>query len=211
MEDTERQDLIEARSLFLLPAVSCLLPMLLALIHPLARVFGRLDWRVDLFTHFSEPALAVTVVALVAVARRRRLRWLMMGLAGLAGFQGAALLRYEWGNPVAPDPRSPTRVRILMTNVLRDNDRYDALARLIRHERPDIVGLVEFGPGWPEGLAAIRREFPYRVEAPTGAGGLALWFRADPCRSTLLNLRCRAHVPVSTRRSNTVAGPVISG
>jgi endonuclease/exonuclease/phosphatase (EEP) superfamily protein YafD len=161
---------------------SSILPALLtlaALIHPLALVFGRLDWRIDLLTHFSEPALAVTLVALGVVAWRRW-RWLAMGLAGLAALQGFAVLRNEWGHPVEPDPRSPAWLRILMANVFKDNDRYDDLARLIRRERPDVVGLVEYAPGWPEGLADIRREFPYRVEAPTGSKGLALWFRARP-------------------------------
>ena len=73
-----------------MPPTSSILPALLtlaALIHPLALVFGRLDWRIDLLTHFSEPALAVTLVALGMVAWRRW-RWLAMGLVGLAALQG---------------------------------------------------------------------------------------------------------------------------
>src|SRR5262249_40324851 len=50
----------------------------------------------------------------------------------------------------------------------------------IRRERPDVVGLIELTPAWVAGLAAIRAEYPYRIEAPLGTQGLALWFRARP-------------------------------
>ena len=52
-----------------------------------------------------------------------------------------------------------------MANVFVDNRDHDALARLIRRERPDIVGLVEVNGGWVADLAEVRGEFPYRVEA----------------------------------------------
>ena len=47
-------------------------------------------------------------------------------------------------------------------------------------ERPDVVGLVEVTDAWLAGLAGVRAGFPYRIEVPGGARGLALWFRAPP-------------------------------
>src|SRR5205807_4695769 len=96
--------------------------------------------------------------------------------------QVGPMVRYEGKNPVPPNPRSAARLRVLMANVLHDNHDHDALAALIRKEQPDVVGLVEFSHEWVKGLerAGVRREFAYRVEIPSGASGLALYFRRPP-------------------------------
>lgn len=150
----------------------------LALIHPLATSLARLDWRADLITHFTVPALTVTLIAAAGLFRRHPRLALVLGC--LAVLQAAPLFRYTGASPVQPDPRARHRLRILMANVLAENSQYSDLDRLIRRERPDIVGLVEVTPEWLAGLAAIRAEYPYRVEAPDGVTGLALWFRERP-------------------------------
>jgi endonuclease/exonuclease/phosphatase (EEP) superfamily protein YafD len=149
-----------------------------ALVHPVARAFGRQLWLADLLSHFQEPALTATVLALaVTIVGHRRIA---LAMAALAAFQVVPLFRYAGENPVPPDPGSGERLRILMANVLYDNDLYDDLALLIRTERPDVVGLVEYTRAWREGLAAVRDEYPYRIEYPAGPSGLALWFRKPP-------------------------------
>src|SRR5213076_83557 len=80
------------------------------------------------------------------------------------GHQHAEPLRRAPVSPDRVDGRAPERLRVLMANVLWDNTRYEDLERLIRRERPDIVGLVELTPEWVAGLAAIGAEYPYRVE-----------------------------------------------
>jgi endonuclease/exonuclease/phosphatase (EEP) superfamily protein YafD len=149
-----------------------------ALVHPLASLLGRFDWRIDLLTHFREPALAFTLIAASCLVRRHPRIALALGC--LAVVQVSSLFRYVGSNPVRPDARSTARLRVLLANVLVDNTRYADLERLIRRERPDIIGLVEVTPEWVAGLAAIRAEYPHRVEAPTGTTGLALWFRERP-------------------------------
>jgi endonuclease/exonuclease/phosphatase (EEP) superfamily protein YafD len=149
-----------------------------ALIHPLAVVVARWDWRADLLTHFSGLALAVTLgSALVLALGRRRLA---LGLVCLAAYQAVPLFRYSGSNPVPPAPDTSARLRVLEANVLVDNTNYADLERLIRRERPDVVALVELTPEWVEGLAPVRGEYPYRVDEPTGTSGLALWFRERP-------------------------------
>jgi endonuclease/exonuclease/phosphatase (EEP) superfamily protein YafD len=149
-----------------------------ALIHPVATLLGRLDWRADLITHFREPALAVTLLAVAGLIRRHPRLALVFGCLAIA--QAAPLFRYAGANPVPPDARSPLRLRVLMANLLEDNVRHEDLDRLIRRERPDVVGLEELTPDWVAGLASIRGEFPYRAELPIGARGMALWFRDRP-------------------------------
>lgn len=149
-----------------------------ALVHPLATLAGRYDWRMDLLTHFQGAALLATALALAIVLRPRPRMALV--LAGLLAFQIVPLVRYQGRNPVKADPRSRERLRILMANVLCENQNFDTLARLIRQEQPDIVGLVEYDKGWARGLEDVRRLYPYHLDAPRGARGVALWFREPP-------------------------------
>ena len=149
-----------------------------ALIHPLATLLARFDWRADLVTHFTVPALAVTLIVAAGLVRRHPR--LALGLGCLAVLQAVPLFRYAGSNPVRPDQREAARLRVLMANVLAENTQYADVERLIRRERPDIVGLVEMTPEWVAGLASLRAEYPYRIDAPCGATGMALWFREPP-------------------------------
>lgn len=152
--------------------------MILAFVHPVARIFARWDWRLDLFSHFQEPALAVTLLAVVAMLWSRRRSVVVLLL--LAAFQAEPVLRYSLANPVKPAGPDAPRLRILMANVLFDNENYEPLARLIRETDPDVVGLVEISDEWVAGLADVARAYPYRLSAPAGPRGLALWFKKPP-------------------------------
>jgi endonuclease/exonuclease/phosphatase (EEP) superfamily protein YafD len=169
-----------------------------ALVHPLALLLGRHLWIADLLSHFQEPALVATILAVLVSLRRHR--FVAAGLAFLAAFQIPPLLRYEGAPPVRADARSPERLRILVANVLHDNKGYDRFLELIRVERPDIVALVEFSTRWKAAIAASSAEFPYRVEYASvgGADGMALWSRkpltkADPPEWLVEGRNCVIH------------------
>ncbi len=150
-----------------------------ALVHPIASALGRQLWIADLISHFQAPAFVATVLACVMMIVARR-RWLALALAVLALTQVFPLMRFSGSNPVLPDPASRERLRILMANVLFENESYDGLLRLIEKEDPDIVALVEYTTSWQTGLASVRLKYPYRREYPARADGLALWFRERP-------------------------------
>ncbi len=149
-----------------------------ALVHPCVSLLSRYVWLADLITHFQEPALAVTVVA-AAVWLRKSWRVAAV-LAVLAAFQVVPLVRYSGANPIPPDASRPERLRILLSNVLHDNRQLEDLALLIRTEKPDVVGLVEYGARCHAALAEFDADYPYRREYLGGAGGVALWFRKPP-------------------------------
>ncbi|MEO6809527.1 MAG: endonuclease/exonuclease/phosphatase family protein [Isosphaeraceae bacterium] len=146
-----------------------------ALAHPIARGLARWDWRIDLLTHFQGVALVVTLGSVVGLARRHRR--LAAALLVLALVQVEPLVRYQGGNPVSPDPKSTDRLRILLANVLVDNPDHERLIQLVHQERPDVLALVEVSKDWLAGLTVLRRDYPYRISAPDGARGLALWSR----------------------------------
>ncbi len=146
---------------------------IVALVHPLARLGARWDWRLDLITHFQEPALVVTLIAAVVCLRRHQRAAIVLLL--LAVFQCDPVVRYSWSKPLALVTGTQPRLRILLANVLINNSRYDSLGELIHRVNPDIVGLVEFSEEWEVGTRSLAKEFPYRIEAPNGSRGLALW------------------------------------
>ena len=155
--------------------------VIIPLIHPLAQRAARWDWRLDLLTHFQEPALVATIVCLI-VALLARIRTLSAFLALLGLYQIVPLTAVWRTNPVSATRAAGKPVRIFVVNVHDINDRYDLVADLIRKERPDIVGLVELTANWDAAMkrSDVIRQFPYRRSIPLGSSGLALWFRNPP-------------------------------
>jgi endonuclease/exonuclease/phosphatase (EEP) superfamily protein YafD len=151
---------------------------LLAFVQPVAQALARWDWRLDLVSHFQSPALVVTLLAIVAMLLTRRRSVLLLLL--LAAFQAEPLVRYSLSNPVKPLNPTGGRLRLLMANVLVDNDGFEALSAMISDTNPDIVGLVEISDAWVVGLSEISKQYPYKLSAPDGPRGLALWFKKRP-------------------------------
>jgi endonuclease/exonuclease/phosphatase (EEP) superfamily protein YafD len=150
-----------------------------ALVHPVSSALSRYSWTADLLCHFREPGLTATILALVVTALARRFR-VAAALAALAVWQTVPLTSTLGPNPVAPDPAAPPPLRVLMVNVLYHNFMYEDMANLIRRERPDVVGMVEYTVDWSIALADLHADYPYRVEVPAGVRGVALWFRQPP-------------------------------
>ena len=151
-----------------------------SLVHPLATVLARLDWRADLLAHFREPALAISLAASASMASIRRP--VAVGLGLLALWQGWGLALCVWPNPVPPGARPPSRLRVLVANVLVDNADPRALIELARRERPEVLGLIEVSDAWVSGLEPIRSDYPHRYNDPfdDDGRGLALWLRDRP-------------------------------
>jgi endonuclease/exonuclease/phosphatase (EEP) superfamily protein YafD len=141
---------------------------------------ARLDWRLDLMTHFHVAAWIVTLAAVAALAWVRRYR-IALAFSVLAVVQAEPILRYELPNPVRPSSSAP-RLRLLVANVFKNNREYEAIAGLIRRERPDVIGFVEVLPHLVAGLekTEVHRDYPHRYYHPVGVQGLALWFRERP-------------------------------
>lgn len=148
-----------------------------ALVHPVSILLARWAWLPDVLSHFQGPAFVVTVAAALACALSRRR--IALALALLAAFQAGPLVQFDGANPVAPDPAVP-RLRLLVANVQADNGNFGLLRDLIRRERPDVVGLIEYSEAWQAADLRDRAEFPEAIEVGFGTHGMALWFRRRP-------------------------------
>ena len=152
----------------------------LALVHPLSVALARLDWRADLLAHFREPALALSLVGAMVLARASRAGSVV--LAALTLWQAGNLATCYAPNPVPPDPQATARLRLVVANVLVDNPDRQGLIDLVRRERPDVLGLVEASRAWLAGLSPIQAEYPWRYDFPAqdDGSGLALWLKQRP-------------------------------
>ena len=77
------------------------------------------------------------------------------------------------------------RVRLLISNVLMENEQHELLLERVREHEPDIFFAVEVNKRWVEGLQPLEKEFPYVVKQPQENNyGMAIYSRLqliDPC------------------------------
>jgi endonuclease/exonuclease/phosphatase (EEP) superfamily protein YafD len=138
--------------------------------------FGAYSWLLELLTHFRLQVACGSALLLAAAALRRH-----PVVSAAAAITAAAnlvfLLPYVW--PQAQTARAaPHAIRILVANVGRKNEDYEAVRKLVASEHPDVVGLLETDRGWQHALSDVSMQFPYRVLRPeSGAYGILLYSR----------------------------------
>lgn len=155
---------------------------------------GRWHWYADLFTHFRPQLLAASIIMVVlsCIARVRAFRV----LSGLALVINASELSSYWvaskGAAIRQSgtlPDSP-RLRIATINVLRRNQRYDALIHLLRERRPDVVVLQEMDGDWEQAMRPLKDCYPhqYCVWSKESAFGLGVLSRSPWREARLIEL-----------------------
>lgn len=73
----------------------------------------------------------------------------------------------EWSKR-RPSPGPPTNAsfRLLITNVLMENQQHDRLLRVIRDADPDVILAVETDHAWARALQPLRETYPEGVDQP---------------------------------------------
>lgn len=64
------------------------------------------------------------------------------------------------------EPARGSTFRLLISNVLQENDRYDLLLQAVRESDPDLVLLVEVDRRWERALAPLAEQYPFSVRQP---------------------------------------------
>ncbi len=123
--------------------------------------FGRLWWGFELATHFRVQYVILFFFLMVVMAVKRQL--LLVGITGLCM---AVHLFYIL--PVYLSPRESLAesksetVKILSSNVRRNNTHHQQVLDLISKETPDVVTLQEVDDVWLEALKPLDKTYPYR-------------------------------------------------
>lgn len=145
-----------------------------------ATVIGLLDrvsWVFELADVFRLQYLAVLAAAVPVAAALRRFR-----LAGLAAALAALNLAVVAPSFAASATAAPAAgagsLRLLVANVEVGNPRFEEIVRLVRRERPDLVGIVELTPALAERLTRELPGYRARMLAPQeGAYGIGVFSR----------------------------------
>jgi endonuclease/exonuclease/phosphatase (EEP) superfamily protein YafD len=125
---------------------------------------GRLDWRLELLSHFAvQYVFALALASAYLLIRRRRL-W--FGIAILAALVPAWRLSayLPIRTAVTHATSDAYRLRVMTFNVHAKNDRYAAALAEIERFDSDIVFLPEATDRWAAGLAPLRAKYPYIID-----------------------------------------------
>jgi endonuclease/exonuclease/phosphatase (EEP) superfamily protein YafD len=127
-----------------------------------------------LFRMWDFPRVQISTAAVAALAlftgTRRPNSWIersfVAALLATLLQQGRKIAVYTplWPAQVERSRGTGTaRIRILMVNVLQENDRYDRLLEAIGRADPDVVLAVEIDRRWEAALEPLREVYPYVV------------------------------------------------
>ncbi len=89
-------------------------------------------------------------------------------LFGALAFQAAKILPFTALGRREIDlvPDAPDTLKILIANVLMENEQHHRIADLIRQEDPDIVFLMEIDDTWSRAMAPVLQHYPVRIDQP---------------------------------------------
>lgn len=138
---------------------------LLSLLAPLGSALGRLDWRLELFSHFLPHACAALLLAGLAL-RPPGLRLVFLA-AGLGGLVSIALsLALPFGESQQQALPETGALRAISLNLNLDNPDMPVLIRQIEQAGPDLLLLIEVTPAQWQALAALRQAYPHGCGQP---------------------------------------------
>ncbi|NMI01282.1 endonuclease/exonuclease/phosphatase family protein [Pseudonocardia acidicola] len=142
-----------------------------------AGVLPDLLFRMDRYSPFAQliafrPLLLAADMMLAAIAVlitcvRRRAWPFAAGLVAIALVGGAMVLPRAVADPL---PTSGRPLTVLSFNVFEGNADVDAVAELIRSERPDLVSLPESGAAYRDRLAPLVEPLGYRLTTSIRSG-----------------------------------------
>jgi endonuclease/exonuclease/phosphatase (EEP) superfamily protein YafD len=153
---------------------------LLAIFLCVATLLGYLGiwwWVLDLFSHFR-PLLALVLIPVGGLLIWRKHLWLSVASLSCLILNFWAIVPYLYILPQDDPPKTAQHLKIFHANVLAPNNSYEQLLSQIIQENPDVITLTELTPGWMNGLAALKTQYPYVVHNETqDRFGLAIWSR----------------------------------
>ena len=129
----------------------------LSLLAPLGALLGRLDWRLELFSHFL-PQASVALLLAAWVTQQRLLRWALL----LGGSASLGLILFT----LAPSQTNSaatqgTAIRVLSANINLNNRELPTVTEQISQAKPDLVLLLEVTPAHWQALHTLRQGWPY--------------------------------------------------
>jgi endonuclease/exonuclease/phosphatase (EEP) superfamily protein YafD len=150
---------------------------------------GRLDWRLELLSHFAVQYTIALAVAGVYFLIRGRALWLVVAVViGLMpAWRIASYLPIGGASTHAAG--GTHSLRVMTINVHAGNARYEDVRVEIERLDPDIVFVPENTDRWAAGLAPLRAGYPYVVDGKSeSVFSLFLFSRVPLSQSSIVTL-----------------------
>lgn len=123
-------------------------------------LLARLDWRLDLLSHFRLQLVGLLLLFLLPLILMRRWKSMAIIALCLAPHLWSLSIHYL---PVLRD-RRPTEgppLSLLSFNVLSENRDYQAVRQLVVREDPDVLFLTEINSLWRDEMRSLLARYPY--------------------------------------------------
>lgn len=148
---------------------------------------GDVFWMLELTTHFRLQYLLLATFFLPLFALFKMWRWAGVALLCLA-INAAYVVPWYLPNSAQANGEGQ-KLRLLLSNVLWDNDQHADVIEFVRREKPDLAFFQEVTPRWAKEFAALNTEFPHsRLHPEDEAGGMAVFSRMPFVRAELAPL-----------------------
>jgi endonuclease/exonuclease/phosphatase (EEP) superfamily protein YafD len=138
--------------------------------------FGSGHQVLELLTHFRLQYLlgGLLLLPLYGLAQRRLEILICLFCVAL----NAAPIVTWYAPAMTVLPENPQPLRVIVSNVLTKNERYDDLIRYVQTATPDVLVVMELDPKWQKQLARLRSQLPYNIESPSDDNfGIAIYSR----------------------------------
>ena len=113
----------------------------------------------DVFSHFTVHFLILAVACALGLLTRAGAR--LAAPVALAGVLALAFWAHRHDSPGFSAPSPPGRIRVMTFNTWNRNHDIGAIAAEIRRQRPDIIGMMEFGRDKPRIFSMLKKELPH--------------------------------------------------
>lgn len=139
--------------------------------------FGDVYWMLELTTHFRLQYFLFAALFLALFALLRMWRWAIVALVCLT-INAAFVLPWYLPAKSAQVSDEGKPLRLLLSNVLWDNDQHADVIEFARKEKPDLAFFQEVTPRWAKEFEALNTEFPHsKLQPIDDAGGMAVFSR----------------------------------
>ena len=136
----------------------------LLLIINLLSFLGKYHYRFELLTHFRLQYLVLFFVSSLFFTIFFNKKWLVFSLLGLC-FNAIPVLSIYLPTEI-DSTQKKSEASLLLTNVLSSNQSYDALLKIIKLKKADMIVVLELTPLWAYELKTIGKQYPYQKLIP---------------------------------------------
>ncbi len=131
---------------------------------------GHYHWMLDLLSHFRLQYVLYCALALVFALWRRKAWLVMAAVVSLIWNVQLVHAVHRTADPAAPSDKP---LRVMVFNVLGQNDNHVSAVNHAMQSDADIVCLLETDETWRASLEPLRVKYPHRVE-DLGAGNFSI-------------------------------------